>query len=150
MDTMRSLLHVPVGWSDHSQGISLSIAAVAMGAQLLEKHFTLDRSLPGPDHRASLEPAELGALVAAIRATEASFGDGLKEPVPAELENARQVRRSLHAARDLRAGEVVGVSDLVLLRPGSGIPAARAGPVVGRRLKMPVPAGSLLREVDLE
>ena len=136
MATMRSLLHVPVGWSDHSQGISLSIAAVAMGAELLEKHFTLDRSLPGPDHQASLEPAELRTLVTDARATEAALGDGFKAPVQSERAIALAVRRSL--------------SDLVLLRPGSGIPAAQAGQLLGRRLRESVPAGSLLREADLE
>jgi len=150
MATMRSLLDVPVGWSDHSQGISLSIAAVAMGAELLEKHFTLDRSLPGPDHQASLEPGELCALVSDIRATETAFGDGIKQPVRSELANALAVRRSLHAARDLVAGETLEKSDLVLLRPGGGLPASQAGPLLGRRLRTPVPAGALFREADLE
>jgi len=150
MGTMRSLLRVPVGWSDHSQGISLSVAAVAMGAELLEKHFTLDRSLPGPDHQASLEPDELRALVQDVRATEAALGDGLKVPVKSELAVALCARRSLHAARDIDAGEVLEMSDLVLLRPGTGVPAAQAGSLVGRRLKTPLPAGSLLREADLE
>ncbi|TME29409.1 MAG: N-acetylneuraminate synthase [Chloroflexi bacterium] len=150
MATMRSLLHVPVGWSDHSQGISLSIAAVAMGAELLEKHFTLDRSLPGPDHQASLEPAELRTLVTDARATEAALGDGFKAPVQSERAIALAVRRSLHATRDIAAGEILQLSDLVLLRPGSGIPAAQAGQLLGRRLRESVPAGSLLREADLE
>ena len=150
MGTMRSLLHVPVGWSDHSEGISLSIAAVAMGAELLEKHFTLDRSLPGPDHQASLQPAELRALVKEVRATEAARGDGVKAPVTSERATALWARRSLHSARDLEAGEVLAMSDLVLLRPGSGIPASQAVSLVGRRLKTPVPVGSLLREADLD
>src|SRR5712691_3815774 len=149
MGTMRSLLRVPVGWSDHSQGISLSVAAVAMGAELLEKHFTLDRSLPGPDHQASLEPDELRALVQDVRATEAALGDGLKVPVKSELAVALCARRSLHTARDREAGEVLKMSDLVLLRPGNGVPASQAVSLVGRRLKTPAPAGSLLRDADL-
>ena len=150
MGAMRSLLHVPVGWSDHSEGISLGVAAVAMGAELLEKHFTLDRSLPGPDHQASLEPAGLRALVTEVRATEAALGDGRKEPVPSELAKALQARRSVHTDRDLEAGEALAMSDLILLRPGSGIPASRVGRLVGRRLKVRLPAGSLLREADLD
>lgn len=150
MGTMRSLLHAPVGWSDHSQGITLSVAAVAMGAELLEKHFTLDRSLPGPDHQASLEPAELRALVRDVHATEAALGNGLKLPVQSERAVALAARRSLHAARDIDAGEVLEMSDLVLLRPGNGVPASEAGSLVGRRLKAPVPAGSPLRDADLE
>ena len=150
MATMRSLLHAPVGWSDHSEGISLSVAAVAVGAELLEKHFTLDRSLPGPDHKASLEPGELCALVRAIRATEAAIGDGSKEPVTSELAIALRARRSLHAARILEAGHVLAISDLVLLRPGTGIPASRAVLLVGRRMKAPTPAGALLSEADFE
>jgi N-acetylneuraminate synthase/N,N'-diacetyllegionaminate synthase len=150
MGSMRSLLHIPVGWSDHSQGVTLSVAAVAMGAELLEKHFTLDRSLPGPDHQASLEPAELQALVRDVRATEAALGDGVKVPVQSELAVALAARRSLHAVRDIDAGAVLEMSDLVLLRPGNGVPAAQAGSLVGRRLKTPVPAGSLLRDADLE
>jgi sialic acid synthase SpsE len=150
MDTMRSRLHLPVGWSDHSVGINLSVAAVAMGAELLEKHFTLDRSLPGPDHPASLEPTELRKLVAAVRETEAAFGDGFKEPVPSEQAVALRARRSLHATRDLIVGEVVSMSDLILLRPGTGVPAGRAALVLGRRLRVAVPAGSLVREADFE
>jgi len=150
MGTMRSLLHAPVGWSDHSQGVTLSVAAVAMGAELLEKHFTLDRSLPGPDHQASLQPAELRALVRDVHATEAALGDGLKVPVKSELAVALAARRSLHAARDIDAGKVLEMSDLVLLRPGNGVPVSEAGSLVGRRLKTPVPAGSLLRDADLE
>jgi sialic acid synthase SpsE len=150
MDTMRSRLHLAVGWSDHSVGINLSVAAVAMGAELLEKHFTLDRSLPGPDHPASLEPTELRKLVAAVRETEAAFGDGFKEPVPSEQAVALRARRSLHATRDLRVGEVVSMSDLILLRPGTGVPAGRAALVLGRRLRVAVPAGSLVREADFE
>lgn len=150
MGTMRSLFHVPVGWSDHSEGTRLGVAAVAMGAELLEKHFTLDRSLPGPDHQASLEPAELRALVENVRATEAARGDGLKLSVESERAVALRARRSLHAARDIEAGEALEMSDLVLLRPGNGIPASQAASLVGRRLKAPAPAGSLLHDADLE
>src|SRR5437879_11732814 len=98
---MRSLFHVPVGWGDHSEGTRLGVAAVAMGAELLEKHFTLDRSLPGPDHQASLEPAELRALVENVRATEAARGDGLKLSVESERAVGRRARSSPRAARHL-------------------------------------------------
>src|SRR5438552_8679129 len=150
MATMRSLLHAPIGWSDHSEGSSLSVAAVAVGAELLEKHLSIDRSQPGPDHQASLEPAELRTLVTDARATEAALGDGFKATVQSERAVALAGRRSVHATRDIAAGEILQLSDLVLLRPGSGIPAAQAGQLLGRRLRESVPAGSLLREADLE
>ncbi|MEP7225721.1 MAG: N-acetylneuraminate synthase [Gemmatimonadales bacterium] len=149
IETMRRAFGVPVGWSDHTEGFYPSIAAVAAGASLLEKHFTLDRSLPGPDHRASLEPGELIQLVAAVRETEATLGDGIKRPAPSEAANARLVRRSVHAARPLPAGHVLAPQDLVALRPGNGLPPSTIGRLVGRSLRVELARGEMLREEHL-
>jgi N-acetylneuraminate synthase/N,N'-diacetyllegionaminate synthase len=148
--TMRAAFGVPVGWSDHTEGIRVSLAAVAAGATLLEKHFTLDRTLPGPDHRASLEPDELGELMAAVREIEAAMGDGVKRPAPAEAANAALVRRSLHASRALPAGHVLDAADLVALRPGTGLPPALRDRLVGRRLRVKVERGEMLAEGHLD
>jgi sialic acid synthase SpsE len=127
----------------------VALAAVAAGASLIEKHFTLDRQMTGPDHRASLDPEELTALVAALREAEAAMGDGRKRPVPAEAANAAVVRRSMHASRSLPAGHVLQDQDLVALRPGTGIPpSARAG-LVGRALRVGVQGGEMLQEHHL-
>jgi len=150
MATMRSLFGVPVGWSDHSQGLHVGIAAAALGAALVEKHFTLDRALPGPDHRASLEPPELREFVRAVREVRAALGDGIKRPVLAEQACITATRRSVHAARDLPQGHVLAVTDLVYLRPGNGIPPSRSDDVIGRRLKASVSAGTMLSPLDLE
>jgi N,N'-diacetyllegionaminate synthase len=144
IETMRSTFDVPVGWSDHTEGIEIALAAVALGAELLEKHFTLDRNLPGPDHSASLEPAELTRLVAAVRAVESARGDGVKRPTPAELDTARVVRRSLHARRDLPKGHVLVDGDLVALRPGTGLAPAARGDVIGRALLVALRRGEIL------
>ena len=122
---MAAAFGVPVGWSDHTPGLALPTAAVALGADMIEKHLTLDRTLPGPDHRASLEPDEFGALVVSIRAAEAARGKGLKEPVPAELPIAAVARKSLHWTRDLESGTTVTDGDLIVLRPGTGMPPSR-------------------------
>jgi sialic acid synthase SpsE len=142
--TLRAAFGRPSGWSDHTPGIELPTAAAALGADLLEKHLTLDRSLPGPDHRASLEPAEMAALVRAVRTVEAARGDGAKKPSAAELAVAAVARKSLHWARALPAGAEVTPADLVALRPGE------RSLVVGRRTRRPVPAGSLVTLADVE
>jgi N-acetylneuraminate synthase/N,N'-diacetyllegionaminate synthase len=150
MKTMEHAFGVPVGWSDHSIGTALSLAAVALGASILEKHFTTDRNLPGPDHKASLEPHELRRLVAEVRAVEASLGDGVKVPRPPEIELAKAARRSLHASRRLRAGHVIAESDFAALRPGTGCSPARLPHIVGRRLRVDLEAGQMLYESDLD
>jgi sialic acid synthase SpsE/CMP-N-acetylneuraminic acid synthetase len=148
--TLRAAFGRPSGWSDHTPGIELPTAAAALGADLLEKHLTLDRSLPGPDHRASLEPAEMAALVRAVRTVEAARGDGEKKPSPAELAVAAVARKSLHWARALPAGAEVTPADLVALRPGTGLRPGERSLVVGRRTRRPVPAGSLVTLADVE
>ena len=121
MDTLRQAFGLPVGLSDHTPGIHIPIAAVACGACIVEKHFTLDRTLPGPDHAASLEPAELKSMVQAIRDVEAAMGDGVKRPTASEWKNRDIARKSLVAARLIRTGQRIGSGDLAAKRPGTGI-----------------------------
>jgi N-acetylneuraminate synthase len=123
---------VSVGYSDHTPGIEVPIAAVALGATVIEKHFTLDRSLPGPDHRASLEPNELKAMVQGIRNIEKALGDGIKRPSPSELKNKPIARKSLVAARPIKAGEAFTEDNLMAKRPGTGISPMQWDDVIGR------------------
>ena len=123
---------VSVGYSDHTPGIEVPIAAVALGATVIEKHFTLDRTLPGPDHRASLEPDELKAMVQGIRNIEKALGDGIKRPSPSELKNKPIARKSLVAARPIKAGEVFSEDNLMAKRPGTGISPMQWDEVIGR------------------
>ena len=139
MDSFARAFGAPVGLSDHSTGLTVAIAAVARGAAYVEKHFTLDRSLPGPDHQASLLPDELRALVAAIRDVESALGDGVKRPVPSELPVRDVARKSLVAARDLAAGAVLRREDLDVLRPGTGLSPAALPAVLGRRTTRAIP-----------
>lgn len=120
MGTLEREFGLPVGLSDHSTGIHIAIAAVALGARIIEKHFTLDRGLPGPDHAASLEPAELASLVRAVRSVEAALGDGVKRPTRSESKNLPIARKSLVAAHAIRAGEAFSAANLTTKRPGDG------------------------------
>ena len=121
MQNIRAAFGLAVGYSDHTQGIEIAIAAVAMGATVIEKHFTLDRNLPGPDHKSSLEPAELKAMVTAIRNIEMALGDGIKRLTPGEAKNKPVVRKSLVASRAIKAGEVFTAENITIKRPGTGI-----------------------------
>jgi N-acetylneuraminate synthase len=121
MQTIAQAIGVAVGYSDHTQGTEVPIAAVAMGATVIEKHLTLDRNLPGPDHQASLEPEEFAAMVRGIRTIEQALGDGIKRPTPSEQANLPVVRKSLVAARPIRAGELFSEANLTAKRPGTGI-----------------------------
>ena len=134
---------LPVGWSDHTTGLTSALGAVALGASVLEKHVTTDRTRSGPDHAASLEPEALAVYVTECRALARALGDGTKRRVPAEEENAHLVRRSWHAARHLGAGEVLTGADVVLLRPEGG--AAPSEVLVGRTVRADVEAGSPVR-----
>jgi N,N'-diacetyllegionaminate synthase len=135
METLRRAFGVPVGLSDHTEGIAVATAAAALGASVIEKHFTLDRRMPGPDHAASLEPDELAQLVRAIRQVEAALGDGIKRPMPSELDVRRVARKSLVAARDLAAGTTLEAAHLCAKRPGDHISPAELDRVVGRVLR---------------
>jgi N,N'-diacetyllegionaminate synthase len=150
IETLRRAFAVPVGWSDHTPGIELALASVAAGALLVEKHLTLDRTMPGPDHQASLEPGELRAMVDGIRMMSAAMGDGVKRPVAAELPIAAVARKSLHWRVDLAAGAVIVEEDLVAMRPGTGMAPGRTGDVVGRRAVRTVVAGTAVLPGDLE
>lgn len=132
MTTMRAALGTTTGYSDHTLGIEVPIAAVALGASVIEKHFTLDRNLPGPDHRASLEPGELKAMVDGIRKIEMAIGDGNKRPSASELRNAPIARKSIVAARAIAAGEPFTVENLAVKRPGTGISPMLWDDVLGR------------------
>lgn len=149
METLAEAFGWPVGWSDHTLGDAVSLAAVARGATVIEKHFTLDKALPGPDHAMSLSPEELTRLIAGVRAVEASLGDGIKRPVDAEREIMVVARRSLFAARDVAADETIVAADLIALRPGDGISARRHDEIVGRTAGRPIPAGAKLTDADL-
>jgi N,N'-diacetyllegionaminate synthase len=149
MDTLRETFAVPTGYSDHTDGLEIAFAAVARGAQIIEKHFTLDRALPGPDHKASLEPAELTALVTGIRRIETSLGDGIKRCVDAEKSTAAVARKSIVANRDVAAGSILAREDLVIQRPGTGISPARLNAIIGRKTRVALRAGDVLTNVAL-
>jgi N-acetylneuraminate synthase/N,N'-diacetyllegionaminate synthase len=144
MGTLAEALSLPVGYSDHTLGLAVPLAAAALGAQVIEKHFTLDKKLNGPDHAMSLSPAELSALCRGLREVAASLGDGVKRPAASEREIQRVARRSIVLARALPAGSRLSLSDLALKRPGTGLPPAELGKVVGRTLKRDLPADALL------
>lgn len=131
MQEIRDELQVKVGYSDHTQGIEVPIAAVALGAEVIEKHFTLDRTLPGPDHKASLEPNELKAMVDAIRNIEHALGDGKKHVSESERKNMAIARKSIVAARDIKQGEILTEDNLCVKRPGNGISPMRWEEVIG-------------------
>lgn len=144
MVTMQRAFQCNVGYSDHTEGDVACIAAVALGACVLEKHFTRDRSRSGPDHAASLEPSAFSALVHSVRTAEAALGNGLKVPAAAEQANAPYMRRSLVAARKLAAGEALAPEMLTERRPGTGLRPALLGDVLGRRLIRGLEAGEML------
>jgi N,N'-diacetyllegionaminate synthase len=121
MQSIKRDLHTAVGYSDHTLGIEIPIAAVALGASVIEKHFTLDRTLPGPDHKASLEPGELQVMIKAIRNIEQALGDGIKRIMPSEIDNRMIVRKSIVARRAILAGEVLSEENLATKRPGVGL-----------------------------
>lgn len=135
MLAIKEAFKVSVGYSDHTLGIEVPIAAVALGATVIEKHFTLDKNMEGPDHKASLEPHELQEMVKAIRNVEKALGDGIKRPSPSEMENRVIVRKSIVAARDIKMGEVFSGKNITAKRPGNGISPMEWGKVIGHRAK---------------
>lgn len=132
MDTLGAAFGLAVGYSDHTEGTLIPVAAVARGARLIEKHFTLDRNLPGPDHKASLEPHELARMVAEIRALQVALGDGSKSPRPSEWDTRRAARQQVVAARDIAAGAVLARADLATARCGAGLAPSELWGLVGR------------------
>lgn len=150
MDTLAKAFGVPVGYSDHVPDNAVAFAAVARGACIVEKHFTLDHMLPGPDHQASIEPNELAALVRGIRIVESALGDGEKRPTASEADTARVARKSLVASRDLPKGTVLSANMLIAKRPGTGLPPGKLSQVIGRTLCRNVSKDSLLTLEDLQ
>jgi N-acetylneuraminate synthase/N,N'-diacetyllegionaminate synthase len=148
--SLRAAFSVPAGWSDHSLGIELPIAAAALGADLIEKHLTLDRGLPGPDHRASLDAVSFASMVAAVRSVEGALGNGRKEPTSGEMATAAVARRSLHWASDLPAEAEITGDDVAILRPGTGLSPARLRDIVGARTRREVHAGVAVDIDDIQ
>jgi len=146
---LASAFNIPTGWSDHTPDATACLAAAALGAVILEKHLTLDCTRSGPDHAASLEPHHFAMLVSQVHTVRAAIGDGLKRPMPSEADVRRVARRSLHTARDLPAGAILTSQDLVVLRPGTGLPPATLDRLIGRRLAASLSAGTLLAEAHL-
>ncbi len=144
MATLEAAFGVPVGYSDHTLGIDIPLAAVALGARVLEKHFTLNRDLPGPDHQASLEPDELRAMVAGVRRVEAALGDGRKVPAANEAETRQLARKSIVAVQAIPAGAVITAAMLGVMRPGTGYPPAQVEMLAGRTTVQAIPAGTVI------
>jgi N,N'-diacetyllegionaminate synthase len=132
MQTIADTFQVDIGYSDHTEGIEVSLAAVALGARVIEKHFTLDKKMKGPDHRASLEPAELQVLVSSIRNLERAMGSARKSPTPSEIRNMSAVRKSIHLNVAVEKGHIFSLDDLVMKRPGDGISPMRYTEIIGK------------------
>lgn len=150
MRTMEEAFGLSVGYSDHTLGIEVPIAAVALGATVIEKHITLDRTMHGPDHRASLEPDELKAMVRAIRNIEAAQGHPTKQPSPSETKNIAIARKSIHLSRAIAKGTVISADDLIMLRPGDGFSPMRIDEVAGKRASRDMARGTKLQARDLQ
>ena len=148
--TLASAFGCPIGFSDHTEGVTAALGALALGACMLEKHFTLDRNLPGPDHRFSADPAEFAALTHAVRRLEEQLGQSAIGPTASEQLGRAAFRISCAAARDLAAGERLTARDILFLRPGSGIPPAQADLLSGRKLARPKAAGEVFTAGDLD
>ncbi len=133
MQSIKAAFDVAIGYSDHTAGIETSIAAAALGATVIEKHFTLDKTLPGPDHKASLEPAELMAMIAAIRNIEIALGDGIKRVTPSELRNKKIARKSIVASKTIKVGDVFSSENITTKRPATGISPMCWDTVIGRK-----------------
>lgn len=146
IDTLASVFSLPVGYSDHSLGVVIPVGAVARGATLIEKHFTLDKTLDGPDHQASLEPDELKNMVEAIRVIEKAVGDGIKAPSLAELANKEAARKSLVAEKDIEKGEKYSEANLAIKRPGGGMSPINYWRLLGRVATSRVRAGDYIND----
>jgi N,N'-diacetyllegionaminate synthase len=145
---LRDRLGIPVGYSDHTLGIGASVGAAVLGATIIEKHLTLDCALPGPDHKASLEPKRFAEMTRAIREAVAALGEPVKKPQPSEIEHRVSVRRGLYAAYDLPTGHVLKRGDVIALRPATELPPRALPDVLGRRLERPVAGGKPFSRAD--
>jgi N-acetylneuraminate synthase len=146
MDTLAHAFKLPIGYSDHSKGINIPIAAVAKGATIIEKHFTLDKNMEGPDHKASLEPQELKLMVEAIKGIEQAIGDGIKGPRPSEIKNKAVARKSLVAACDISVGELLSTNNVEIKRPGNGVSPIFYWQFIGKKTSVAYQAGDLICE----
>lgn len=146
MDTLASAFGLEIGYSDHTEGCLIPVAAVARGAKVIEKHFTLDRSMQGPDHKASLEPDELKYMVSQIRALELAMGDGCKAPQPSEWDTRKAARQQVVAARDIGVGAVISKDDLTTARSGSGLPPTALWALVGTRSQRAFQVGEIIEQ----
>ena len=144
MQTMQKVFDVSVGYSDHSQGIEVAIAAVALGASVIEKHFTIDKNLPGPDHKASLEPAELRSMIVGIRNIEEARGNGIKRVMPSEISNLLVVRKSIVAKSSIKTGEIFSYENLTTKRPGTGVSPLNLDEIIGTKSKRDYLADELI------
>ncbi len=149
MLSLKKEFGLRVGYSDHSTGIEASIAAAALGAEFIEKHFTLDKSMPGPDHKASLNPTELMAWVKGIRNVESAMGSSEKKPSPSEIKNKAVVRKSIFLRNNLPENHILQATDLEMKRPGNGISPMEIDLVIGRKLKCDLPAEHQLTYSDI-
>lgn len=150
MRTLATAFGFPVGYSDHTPGNEIAVAAVALGARIIEKHFTLDRNMPGPDHQASLEPQELGAMIQAIRHVEQALGTGIKAPASCEIKNMAVARKSLVAKRNIARGECISRDNVAIKRPGHGIQPRDFEKVMGLRVTADIKADSVVTWADLK
>lgn len=150
MKTISTAFDKVTGYSDHTAGIEIAIAASALGARIIEKHFTLDRNLPGPDHKASLEPADFSKMVLAIRNVEQALGDGVKRCMPSEESTRAVARKSIVMATSKKAGQQLTQEDLLIKRPGTGIEPKYFDDLVGKQLLKDVHEDSLLSWDDVQ
>jgi N,N'-diacetyllegionaminate synthase len=151
MINIKNVFNTEIGYSDHTKGIEVPIAAVALGATIIEKHFTLDRTMEGPDHAASLEPDELKSMVMAIRNIESAIsGTGIKEPSKSEIKNISIARKSIHSNRDIKKGELISETDLIMLRPGDGISPMKMVDLIGKKLNVDIEDGHKFSLTDFE
>ena len=144
ISTLLAAFSYPTGYSDHTLGIEIALAACARGACVIEKHFTLDKRMPGPDHRSSLEPKELKALIAGIRLIEKAMGNGRKIPAPSELNTAEVARKSITASQHILPGEILSVSHFIMKRPGTGLPPFMLQYILGKTVKYEISVGTII------
>ncbi|HWZ21751.1 MAG TPA: N-acetylneuraminate synthase [Cytophagaceae bacterium] len=145
MNSLSVTFGMKSGYSDHTTGIEVPIAAVAMGATIIEKHFTLDKNMEGPDHKASLNPQELKDMVNAIRNIELAIGSGVKRPTTSELKNINVARRSIHLQNDIQEGHIIKESDIIMKRPGNGISPMQMEKVIGKKIIKSLKADEMLK-----
>jgi len=150
MLTIKTAFNVKVGYSDHTTGIEIPVAAVALGAEIIEKHFTLDKNMEGPDHKASLDPDELKKMVDAIRNIEKAMGDGIKKPSLSEMKNKAIARKSIHTKVASKKGDFILENNLIMKRPGDGISPMRLEEVIGKRAKTDMPLDHKINFREIE